>query len=130
MPQRVWESGVSEGQFVMNCIAIKTQEVGVNTEGVYIIVCRKTADFRQTLGAKKIRRRFILNKIRKHMDTPFDIPKCYLLGGCNASDAASKLWHYVDWAKVIHAVKSLQIRLAQAASGLPLTQPRPPNGNR
>ena len=50
------------------------------------------------------------------MDTPFDIPKCYLLGGCNASDVASKLWHYVDWAKVIHAVKSLQIRLAQAAT--------------
>ena len=50
------------------------------------------------------------------MDTSFNIPNCYLLEGCNASGAATASWHYIDWGKVIRAVKSLQIRIAQAVT--------------
>jgi RNA-directed DNA polymerase len=50
------------------------------------------------------------------MDTPIGIPAQYLLSGCNTSGAANMWWHYIDWRKVTHAVKSLQIRIAKAVA--------------
>ena len=48
------------------------------------------------------------------MDTSVNIPAIYLLTGSNASGAGSMQWHFINWSKVTHTVKSLQIRLSKA----------------
>jgi RNA-directed DNA polymerase len=71
--------------------------------------CSERADLREDFNV-------LTNTLRKYMDTVTKLPAIYWLGDGNASEAAQHWWHFIDWSKVRHAAKSLQIRLAKAVA--------------